>query len=56
MTEKAEPKQKAEPKPEIVRYENLIIANVQVVDKAGNKYYLEPSHRQGEFILRVLPK
>jgi hypothetical protein len=39
-----------------VKYEDLIQAKVQVMDKVGNLMYLEPSRNQGEFILRVVPQ
>lgn len=40
----------------LVSYEDLILAKVQVVDKDGNLFYLDPAKRQGEFVLRVMPQ
>lgn len=41
---------------EMVKFENLAQAKVQVVDKDGNRMYLEPSFRSGMYVLRVMPK
>jgi hypothetical protein len=40
----------------VVDYEKLITAHVKVQDKDGNLFYLDPARKQGEFILRVVPK
>jgi hypothetical protein len=42
--------------PGVVSYEDLVTAKVQVQDKAGNQFYLDPARKQGEFVLRVIPQ
>lgn len=39
-----------------VSYEALTRAEVKVRDQHGNLYYLAPGNRQGDFVLRVIPK
>lgn len=51
----AEPQPETEPIPWI-SYTDLVAARVHVKDEAGNEYYLDPARKQGEFVLRVVPK
>ena len=40
----------------VIPYEALRTSKVGVKDEQGNLFYLDPSFRSGEFILRVVPK
>lgn len=39
-----------------IAYADLIAGRVKVWDEHGNEFYLDPARRQGEFVLRVVPK
>lgn len=41
---------------EMITYEALVRARVHVRDESGNEFYLDPSRKQGEFVLRVISK
>ena len=51
-----QPEPQVEERPAQVKYEDLILSKVEVVDAAGNVYYLDPSIRNGDFVLRVKQK